>query len=122
MNGTRSWVSDCTSFDPHDRFTLRLDSISGSASFIADAPDLFIPPVSWRNIASLRIAAFRRLSVLSMFLSERRTCFGLCRFCAVISGKCGKRGMCGSAKSISYVLSIWTVGTNPSLSAITFVI
>ena len=33
MNGTRSWVSDCTSFDPHDRFTLRLDSISGSGLF-----------------------------------------------------------------------------------------
>lgn len=62
-------------------------------------------------------AAFRRLSVLSMFLSEPRTCFGLCRFCAVISGKCGKRGICGGVESISYVLSIWTVGPNPSLSA-----
>jgi len=32
-NATRSWVSDCTSFDPHDRFTLRLDSTSGSGLF-----------------------------------------------------------------------------------------
>jgi len=29
-NGTRSWVSDCVSFDPHDRFKLRRDSISES--------------------------------------------------------------------------------------------
>ena len=35
-NRTRPWVSDCTSFDPHDRFTLRLDSTSGLASFLAD--------------------------------------------------------------------------------------
>ena len=48
--------------------------------------------------------------------------FRLCRFCAVISGKCGKRGICGRAESISYMLSIWTVGPNPSLSAITLVI
>src|ERR1700677_214122 len=47
-NRTPSWVSDCTSFDPHDRFTLRLDSTSGSGLFFC-APDLFIPPVSWRN-------------------------------------------------------------------------
>src|ERR1700680_2274126 len=33
INGTRSWVSDCTSFDPHDRFTFRLDSTSGSGLF-----------------------------------------------------------------------------------------
>jgi hypothetical protein len=35
-NRTRPWVSDCTSFDPHDRFTLRLDSTSGSGLFFAD--------------------------------------------------------------------------------------
>jgi len=29
----RSWVSDCTSFDPHDRFTYEPDSTSGSGLF-----------------------------------------------------------------------------------------
>ena len=33
IDGTRSWVSDCTSFDPHDRFPLRLDSTFGPGLF-----------------------------------------------------------------------------------------
>jgi len=49
---------------------------------------------------SLGIAAFRRLRELCMFLSELRTCFGLCRSCVVKSGKCGRGGICGSLKSI----------------------
>ncbi len=40
--GTRSWVSDCTSFDPHDRFKLRLDSFSESGLLSCQLPDLFI--------------------------------------------------------------------------------
>jgi hypothetical protein len=66
INGTRSWVSDCTSFDLHDRFTLRLDSTwvrpfllptHPTCSFLLSVGDhgrdnhFWLPPVQTRTSA-----------------------------------------------------------------------
>ena len=54
LNGTRSWVNDCTSFDPHDRFTLRLDSTWVRSFLLPTHPT-----------CSLRNATHRRLTCCS---------------------------------------------------------